>query len=306
MDFPDLIYDNFNKIIKIFIEGPKHFLLILFIFIIYLANRFGFLIYPGKDIMFVLLIVSFLVNRKTISALMYVIKFKKYFKILNSGIKTKKDFKIAYSYYYWFCLDNNLKILKPGIGLAYTILNLYYCLILNSIEINVTTGKEDDLHHREELNFISFICVLCDLVSSYDVRQHYLDAPKLTDKLRQIYFDNFLIKIFMECYSDGKGFMSTVVLGLLIMIYLKSPFKKRNIIKNFYAVIPEDDYGWLNRKLFESIIIIVMMEENPFDELNIIKEKLESTKFANDDDKYQFRNEILPRRLYKYGIKYAD
>jgi len=88
--------------------------------------------------------------------------------------------------------------------------------------------------------------------------------------------------------------------------YLRSPLEKRELVKDFYAFICDNNYGWLNRKLFESIIIIAMMEENPFDELNIIKDKLENAKFANDDDKYHFRNEILPRRLYKYGIKYAD
>jgi len=205
MDFLDLIYGNFNKVLKIFIEGPKHFLLTLLIFIIYLGNQLGFVTYPGKNIMIILLIISFLMNRKTISALIYVRKFIKYFKLIKSGIKNKEEFKMAYLYYYWFCLDDNLKILKPGIELAYSILNLNFHFILNSIEVNVTKEKQDDLHHREELTFISFICVLCDLVNSYDVRQHYANAPKLIDKLKQIYFEDFLNKIFIECYNDGKG-----------------------------------------------------------------------------------------------------
>ena len=49
-----------------------------------------------------------------------------------------------------------------------------------------------------------------------------------------------------------------------------------------------------------------MMEECPSDELNTIGYKLKCAKIQNEDDKYNFRDNVLPKRLYQYGIEYAD
>lgn len=111
--------------------------------------------------------------------------------------------------------------------------------------------------------------------------------------------------MIIDCYNDGKGFMSTLNLSLLIIIYLRMPIDKREYIKTFYKNTDYKNIGWLNKKLFESIII-VMMDENPSRELHIIEEKLAGSSLDSDDNKYEFRNNILPRRLYQYGIEYAN
>lgn len=306
MDIWDLIYRNFNRYIKNFIDGPRHFLVVFTLFIIFLLNQFEILHYPGKNIMMPLVLASFFISRKSMLSAIYLFEFIKFYKIVNQNVNTKQQFKQAYSYYFWFCNSKNLEKMKTGIELTYSLLNFYFNLKLNSIEVNVTNGEEEDFCHREDLIFISFVTVVCDFISSYDVKKHYILLKKLEDSLNEIHFEDFLRKMIIDCYNDGKGFMSTLNLSLLIIIYLRIPAEKRKYIKIFYKNNNYKNIGWLNRKLFESIIIIVMMDEDPSSELHIIEEKLAGSSLDSDDSKYEFRNNILPRRLYQYGIEYAN
>lgn len=98
MDIWDLIYGNFNRFIKNFIDGPRHFLVVFTLFIIFLLNQFEILQYPGKNIMIPLVIASFFISRKSMLSAIYFFEFIKFYKFIKQNVNTKQQFKQAYSY----------------------------------------------------------------------------------------------------------------------------------------------------------------------------------------------------------------
>ncbi len=248
-----------------------------------------------------------------IYGIIYYLKFMQFYKLLYSKINTKEDFKKAFLYYSWFCSAENLKKMNTGIYVGFHILNLHFNNLLNSTQINITPSKEEDFSHRDYMTVIPFICLACDLVSSYNRKQHQDIGKNLEKDLGDIQLEKVYYRIVRDCFIDGgEGFLSTLELMLLIMIHLRTPEEKRKLVREFLEDIYDDKIGWLNRKLFETIIVIAMMDNNSEKILDSLKIKIEKEGIKNgkdkysDNHKYNLRNGLLKQIVSGYGIKYAD
>lgn len=303
----DIIKDYVAGFTKKVIDWTIFLPLMSFFLLIFLLTKLGFIPYSEfESILMLGFVVSPFLSRKLIWGVFYFFQFNSFVRILNSKITTKDDFRNAWLYYCRICHTDNLKRMVPGgIYLKYHLLGLYFNHSLKSLQINRTKGKFQDISYQEDLMFISFACIVCDFASSYDARRHYDIASELIENLGQISLEKMFRQIIKDCYNDGKGFLSTLALMLLIMIYLRLPNKKTDVVE-FFTDISDLKIGWLNRRVFEAVIATVMIERTPKKELVELENELRNSQIVGLEDKYNFWDKVLSVKISHLGLENAD
>lgn len=306
----DIIFDYVVGFIKKIIDWKICILFLsFFLLMVLLLTKLSFIRYSEfKYVAFIGITISPFLSRKLFWGGFYFFQFNGFITLLTSKINTKDDFRKAWSYYCRICYTDNLKrMLSGGIYLKYYFLGLKFNHLLKSFQINLTKGKLQDISFQEDLKFIVFVYHVCDFASSYDVRQHDVIASKLIEKpLCQISFENILNQIIKDCYNDGRGFLSTLALMLLIMIYLRLPNKKKTYVVEFFKCISDLKIGWLNRRVFEVVIATVMMESHPKEKLRELEKELRNAQIEGLDDKYNFRDKVLLAKILHLGLENAE
>lgn len=269
-----------------------------------------FIQYQGYTVLiFFLTVVSPFISRKFFWGSVYFFQLRNFTKLLSIEIKNQDDFKKIWSSYCKICsTDSHMRMLKGGIYLKYDILKLFCYLSLESLQIDaVTDGYETDMEYQENLLFWAFTYIVCDFASSYDIRKHSTITTELIrEPLDQISFEPTLIQIIKDCHTDGKGFLSTLALMQSIMIYIRLPDTKKLLVSKFFEDISDLKIGWLSRRVFEVVIATVMIKHQPEEGLRELNIELRKAQIGDNRDKYNFRDEVLAKKLDDMGLEYAD
>lgn len=266
----------------------------------------GLIQYQEYNVLIYILVASPLISRKLFWGSLYLFQLKNFTRLLNTKIRTEDEFRIVWSSYCHICnTDNHMRMIKGGIYVKYYILKLILNVSLESHQINAQTGTfEKDQKYQEDLLFKIFTSITCDFASSYDVKNHDIIGTKqIEEPLSQISFEPVLIKIIMDCHNDGKGFLSALALMQSIMIYIRLPDDKKTLVTKFFKDISDIKIGWLNRRIFEVAVATVMIERLPEERLRELNIELRNTKIVTDKDKYEFRDNVLTKKMLSMGLK---
>jgi hypothetical protein len=120
----------------------------------------------------------------------------------------------------------------------------------------------NDIEYQQKIQLYDFIQIICDFEIQYTPEKHLeIKDEFITKPLKQIQLENELITIIVSCHTDGKGFLSTLALENMIAISLSLPHKDRIKILEILKSVPTKNIGWLNRRLFEIILVNVALHD---------------------------------------------
>jgi len=178
----------------------------------------------------------------------------------------------------------------------------------------------DDITYQEKVMLNSYINQLCEYIIDYNHENH-LEVLKdsITERFKKAQLEQELIDIIYYCHFDGYGFLSTLALENLIGIYLSLPQDRRVKILDILTSIPvKRNIGWLNRRVFEVILIGVVLDSMSTNDWDQLIENLKGLdveicsirpKLFFDKRiellKNKFKEEMLVKYLQKQGFNYV-
>ncbi len=275
----------------------------------------------------ILLIIAAVINQKLFVYLSNKKYFFQFYDSLDKKIETNQDFRDIWDKYRKICviLDKNYNYLDTkshddGITLIFRRLQSYFQSKSKSQRRNVnTSGWTDDFEYQHKIILYNYIQKICEFESQYTPENHLVIKDEfITKPLKQIQLEDELIQIIEYCHIDGKGFLSTLALENLIAISLSLPHEKRLKILKIVKMIRMKNIGWLNRKLFEVILVNVALNylsDNEWNNLSLDIKKLDDSILAIDpkltfDERIEklkdnFKENVLRRYLSAEGLKYV-
>lgn len=279
------------------------------------------------QIIIILFIASILLNRKLFFYFLNKNSFFRFYNGLNVKINDDLKFNEHWKNYIQICqiMDKKYCYLDEeshlnGIILIYRRINQKFCFLslLNKRNIK-TANTQQDLDYQEKVMILSFIQKICDYVIKYNPEIHLQVKEDSIDKgLKEIQLENSYIDIISYCHIDGKGFLTTLALQNLIVISLLLPQQKRIQILELMNAMPIQNIGWLNRRLFEVILVNVAlnsMSKSEWDKLvnEIIQLSKEISsiepKLVFDERvekiKGDYKEQVLSKYIVEKGFQYA-
>lgn len=279
------------------------------------------------QLLFIIFLVSVFVNRKLIFFSLNNHNFFSFYRDLNKQIATESEFIYYWEKYTQICqlLDREYWYLDEeshlnGIVLIYRRIHQKFSLLslLNKRNIK-TANTQEDLDYQDRVMILSFIQKICDYVIQYHPERHLkVKEDSIDNALKEIQLEDDFIEIISYCHIDGKGFLTTLALQNLIAISLLLPQIKRIKILKLLKSMPIQNIGWLNRRLFEAILINVAMDSMSKNEWELLIMELKNLnkeilsfepKLVFDERiekiKGNFKNQILSKYILGGGFEYA-
>lgn len=305
----DVIFFDYVDFIKKIIDWSIYIPILLVLLLVYLFTHLGFIRYPAGEYVLIGIFVSAFLSRKLFWGIFYFFQLRSFTTVLSYRINTEDDFRKVWSYYCRICHTDDLERMRTGgIYVKHYLLKLVLNHRLKSLQINQQTGGGiQDRFYQEDLMFYAFACQICNFTCSYDVLQHDAITSKVIEKpLSEISLEPIFIQIIKDCHNDGKGFLSTLALMLLIMIYLRLPSEKKARVVKFFTCLSDSQIGWLNRRAFEVAIATVMINDSPEEKLRELENELRNAKIERLEDKHNFRDKVLRGKISHLGLENAD
>ena len=289
-----------------------------------------FLWYPFGSVVpliIIVLILSAIINQKLF---IYIVNRKYFFQFYDSldhQIDNNEDFKDVWNKYRQICeiVDMNYRYLNTkshddGITLIFRRLHSYFHLKSKQRRRNINTSVwNDDYEYQHKILLYNFIQKICEFEAQYTPENHVdIKEEFITKPLKQIQLEDELIHIIECCHIDGKGFLSTLALENLIAISLSLPHEKRLKILKILKTVETRNIGWLNRRLFEVILVNVALNylsDNEWNNLSQEVKKVDTAILAIEpkltfDERIEqikddFRENALKKYLSEEGLKYV-
>ena len=275
----------------------------------------------------VLLVASMVINRKVIVFLLKKKYFFAFYDSLSNKISNKDDFVEVWSKYENLCkiLERKHRFIDEdshynGIVLIYRRINqrCYAQSVLLRRNVNTAT-MDDDIEYQEKVMLNSYIQKICEYVIDYNHETHLeLHDELIIKRFKQTQLEQELINTIKYCHIDGYGFLSTLALENLIGISLLLPQDHRVKILEVLASMPVNNIGWLNRRVFEVVLIGVVsgsMSPNEWHHFTEDIKRLDEEicnihpKLMFDERveliKSKFKEKMLAKYLQKQGFRYV-
>lgn len=256
--------------------------------------------------------VSPFISRKFFCGVFYFLLLRRFYEVLSSKINTEGSFKRVWSQYRKICrINTRTRMGLHGIYVGYYVYMLILDEKLRWLQVNQQTDTtEKDKSFRQNLLFYSFSYQVCNFVCSYNSRRPSVSAIEAIEKpLSEISFEPLLIDTIKSCHIDGEGFLSTLALMLLVLIYLRLPDEKKALVVKSLKSISNliHKIGWLNRKMVETIIAVSMMESlSPERKLKELESSLKKAKPTTEAEKWHFRDNVLKSKILQLRLEHAD
>jgi len=273
------------------------------------------------------LIIGTFFNRKLIVLALNYRTFSTFYDALNNRRLNEQEFREIWSRYENVCKRLGKKHWFIDEGTHYDGIMLVYRRInqkcyTNSVILRRNTNTAamgDDIKYQEKVMLNSYLKAICEYVIEYNHETHKETGDEdICDKFNQIRLEQEFIEIIKYCHADGYGFLSTLALENLVGISLSLPQDRRVKILEILSSIPVMNIGWLNRRVFEVILISVVFNTMPNSELNQFIEDLKKLdeKISNicpklifderiESIKNEFKEEMRIKYLQKQGFNYV-
>ena len=280
--------------------------------IVYLLIYFGLVPSSIQGYAKIVSYISPFISRKLLCGVFYFRLLRRFHKVLSSKINTEASFKRVWSQYRKiFRINSGTRMGLHGIYVAYYVYMLILDEKLRWLQVNQQTDTiEKDKSFRENLLFYTFSYQVSSFVCSYNSRQPSVSAIEAIEKpLSQISFEPLLIDAIKSCHIDGEGFLSTLTLMLLVLIYLRLPDEKKALVVKSLKSVSNliHKIGWLNRKMVETIIATSMMESlSPERKLQELETSSKKAKRVTEAEKWDFRNNVLESKISQLRLEHGD